>query len=173
MYSHPCNETVYYSCQEKQHYSQLSLFCRQPIWHRQVIPWIWWNPSSFWFIAEHSLHEWSYTEWSFTAFSRRNTAVPRAETEQFCPSKPELASLSASVGDSAFCTRLKRTGCRYWNDSGKSLPETSRAHALMRSIALDNPSWLPAAPLGYLSNMLPTTTYCMCITSISLLVGSS
>ena len=113
MYSHPCNKTVCYSCQQKQHYSQFSLFCRQPIWHRQVLPWIRWNPSGFWFIAEHGLHEWSYTEWSYTAFSRRNIAVPRAETEQFCPNKPELVSLSASVGGSTLCTQLKRTGCRY------------------------------------------------------------
>lgn len=171
MYSHPWNETVCYSCQQKQHYSQLSLFCGQPIWHRQVRPRIWWNPSSFWFIAEHSLHEWSYTEWSYTAFSRRNIAVPRAETEQFCPNKPELASLSTSVCGSALCTQLKRTECS--NDSGRSSPETRRAHAPMRSITLDNLGWLPAVPLGYLSNMLPTITYCVCITSISLLVGSS
>lgn len=173
MYSHPCSETVCYSCQQKQHYSQLSLFCGQPVWHRQVVPWIRWNPSGFWFIAEHSLHEWSYAEWSYTAFSRRNIAVPRAETEQFCPNKPELASLGASVGGSALSTRLKRTGCGDQNASGKSPPDKTRAHALMCSITLDNLSWLPAATPGCLSNMLPTITYCMCITSISLFVGSS
>lgn len=125
MYSHPWNETVCYSCQQKQRYSQLSLFCGQPIWHRQVIPWFWWNPSGFWFIAEHGLHEWSYTEWSYPAFSRRNIAVPRAETEQFCPNKPELASLSTSVCGSALCTQLKRTECS--NDSGKSSPEKKKS----------------------------------------------
>lgn len=56
------------------------------------------------------------------------------------PNKPKLASLGlgAGVGGSIPCTWLKRTGCRYWHDSGKSAPETSRAHVPMPSITLDS-----------------------------------
>lgn len=173
MYSHPCNETLCYSCQQKQRYSQLSFFCRQPIWHRQVIPLNWWNPSGFWFIAEHKFSWMKLHCMELCCYTLEETQLwQELRLSSSVPTNLSWRHLVLVWVALPYVLGWGGQGAGTGMTPGKPIWDQQSSCANVQHPS-GQPELAPCCTTRVSFQYAPPSTYCTCITSISLLVGSS